>query len=57
MSLLSGDIDKVQKNAQTDIASVEAAETRVITAAVTSFEAMIHRLIDGYTIQIKAVKN
>lgn len=57
MSLFSGDINTAQADATKDISLVESAEDRVIASAVTAVDAMLRSLLDGYTIQIKAIKN
>lgn len=56
MSLFSGQINQVQGDVQQDITKLGEEESCVITAAVASFKGMLQELLDGYTIEIKAVK-
>lgn len=56
MSLFSGDISTAQTDVAKDISQLSAAETQVITTAVAALNTMLRGLVEGYTIEIKAVK-
>jgi hypothetical protein len=56
MSLFSGDISTAQTDVAKDISQLSTAETQVITTAVAALNTMLRGLVEGYTIEIKAVK-
>lgn len=56
IDLFKGTISDAQTDVGKDIAQVETAETAVISSAISQLEAMLDRLLQGYTIQITAGK-
>ena len=55
--MLFGDqINTAQKDISTDINQVQTTEGQIIKNAVDSLNTMLRGLIEGYTIEIKAVK-
>jgi hypothetical protein len=56
MALLDSAVDKAQADVQTDIPQMEAAAQATIESAIAQFEAMVNRILDGYSIEIKVVK-
>jgi hypothetical protein len=55
--LFNGQIDTVQSDVKNDISVIQTAENQVIQSALTSLDKLLRGLIEGYTIEIKAVKN
>lgn len=56
MDILKGTISDAQTAVQKDITQVGVTETLVISGAIAQLEAMINRLLQGYTLEVKAVK-
>ena len=54
--LFGGQISDVQSDVKSDIAAVQTAEGQVILQAVTALDKLFRGLIEGYTIEIRAVK-
>jgi hypothetical protein len=56
IDLFKGTINDAQADVGKDITQAETGESVVITGAIVQFEAMLNRLLQGYTLEIKAVK-
>lgn len=56
MSLFSGDINAAQGDVKADIIQISTAESQVISGAIAALNTMLRGLIEGYTIEIRAVK-
>jgi hypothetical protein len=54
--MFDGAITTLQADIEKDIPALEGAAAGAIAAGVASLEAMIQRLLDGYTLEIKLVK-
>lgn len=56
IDIFKGTINDAQTDVGKDITQAETGESVVITGAIAQFEAMLNRLLQGYTLEIKAVK-
>ena len=57
MALFDNQINLASKDLQADINELASSEKALIVASVNQLQATLEDILDGYTIQIKFVKN